>query len=283
MEDVAMTNSILDNNKLGFDAPIETRETIFNSAYTTTYNSNNNSYNSSQANSKRRNLRNKQFNTQNFSEAVDLDAYSKNQIKIPFNYNNVLESHYPNASNNNFNTISKNTTNSESFDSKQNKMQNKNIRQLSQQYQQQQQQLQQNQQNAFTTVSETHLKNSNRMSMSGASQLQLNSLNASSTNIGLFSNSSSNINNSNINQHHKQQSMDNVEKPKPKPVKITSRMIFLKVGSVDTRNERYDAEAYVECWWEDEQIYRLLADPNMSRHSMPLIFYYSRIQLIFTN
>jgi hypothetical protein len=42
--------------------------------------------------------------------------------------------------------------------------------------------------------------------------------------------------------------------------------VFLKVGQIDTRNERYDAEAYIECYWEDDQIFRVLADPNMAKN-----------------
>ena len=52
-----------------------------------------------------------------------------------------------------------------------------------------------------------------------------------------------------------------------KPVKISSRIVFLKVGQVDTRNERFDAEAYIECSWEDDQIFKVLADPNMVKNS----------------
>ena len=49
----------------------------------------------------------------------------------------------------------------------------------------------------------------------------------------------------------------------PVPVKVVSRIIFLKVGQIDTRNERYDAEAYIECTWEDDNIFKYLSDPNI--------------------
>lgn len=64
----------------------------------------------------------------------------------------------------------------------------------------------------------------------------------------------------------KNPSMTTLAPTKP-PIKITSRIIFLKVGQIDTRNERYDAEAYIECTWEDDQIFKLLCDPNMSKNS----------------
>jgi len=53
-----------------------------------------------------------------------------------------------------------------------------------------------------------------------------------------------------------------------KPVRVTSRIVFLKLGQIDTRNERYDAEAYIECSWEDEKIFKLLSDPNMQANCL---------------
>jgi hypothetical protein len=70
-------------------------------------------------------------------------------------------------------------------------------------------------------------------------------------------NSSSNNNNNNNNLNDKIK----------KQIEIKSRIIFLKLGQIDTRNERYDAEAFIECFWEDDDIYKLLADPNMAKNS----------------
>lgn len=50
-------------------------------------------------------------------------------------------------------------------------------------------------------------------------------------------------------------------------MRVTSRIVFLKVGQIDTRNERYDAEAYIECTWEDDEIFKVLSDPNMVKNS----------------
>lgn len=52
-----------------------------------------------------------------------------------------------------------------------------------------------------------------------------------------------------------------------KKAKITSRIVFLKVGQVDTRNERFEAEAFIECSWEDDNIFKILSDPNMAKNS----------------
>lgn len=52
------------------------------------------------------------------------------------------------------------------------------------------------------------------------------------------------------------------------PVKVTCRIVFLKLGQIDTKNERYDAEAYVEAYWEDDTIFKLLSDPNMAKNSI---------------
>ena len=48
---------------------------------------------------------------------------------------------------------------------------------------------------------------------------------------------------------------------------IRSRIVFLRIGQVDTKNERYDAEAYIECSWEDDKIFKILADPNLATNS----------------
>lgn len=55
-----------------------------------------------------------------------------------------------------------------------------------------------------------------------------------------------------------------VDEPSP-PVRVFSRIIFLKMGQIDTRNERYDAEAYIECTWEDDEIFKYLSSPNLDK------------------
>lgn len=57
-------------------------------------------------------------------------------------------------------------------------------------------------------------------------------------------------------------------------VKITTRLVFLKVGQIDTRNERFDAEAFIECSWEDDVLFKILADPNMAKNSNFVLFDY---------
>lgn len=43
---------------------------------------------------------------------------------------------------------------------------------------------------------------------------------------------------------------------------VTSRIVFLKVGEIDTKNEKFEAEAYIESYWEDEEIYKQLLDSS---------------------
>ena len=50
------------------------------------------------------------------------------------------------------------------------------------------------------------------------------------------------------------------------PIKVTSRVVFLRIGQVDTKNERYDAELYLEASWEDDKIFQILANPNMPKN-----------------
>jgi hypothetical protein len=43
--------------------------------------------------------------------------------------------------------------------------------------------------------------------------------------------------------------------PKKRKIIVESRIVFLKIGQIDTRNERYDAEIYLECFWNDDELY----------------------------
>jgi hypothetical protein len=48
------------------------------------------------------------------------------------------------------------------------------------------------------------------------------------------------------------------------PIEVESRIVILKVGQIDTRNERFDAEAYIECSWNDDDILKQLIETSMS-------------------
>ena len=138
--------------------------------------------------------------------------------------------------------------------------------------------LKQQQQNTLTTVSETNPKqhaantsNSNIMGQINSSNSTLNRPNHSNNN----SNASLMHTQLLPNQGSEKTSFTPISSephfvpPKKLAAKVTSRIVFLKLGQIDTRNERYDAEAYIECSWEDDQIFKILADPNMTKNSKP--------------
>ena len=52
---------------------------------------------------------------------------------------------------------------------------------------------------------------------------------------------------------------------KSKAIFVDSRIVFLKIGQIDTRNERYDAEAYIECSWHDDDMFKLLTNSSDQR------------------
>ena len=54
--------------------------------------------------------------------------------------------------------------------------------------------------------------------------------------------------------------------PKSKAICVDSRIVFLKIGQIDTRNERYDAEAYIECSWHDDEMFKLLTNSTDQRY-----------------
>ncbi len=58
------------------------------------------------------------------------------------------------------------------------------------------------------------------------------------------------------------------EKNFRKRVIVSTRIVFLKVGQIDTINERYDANVYIESSWEDDVIFKILADPKMSEYGI---------------
>jgi hypothetical protein len=88
-------------------------------------------------------------------------------------------------------------------------------------------------------------------------KLSLSSVNAS-TNPNLMNQGGNNVNGDSSNAV---QTATNLSQP----TKIVSRIIFVKMGQVDTRNERFDAEAYIECSWEDDQIFKHLSSPNIGK------------------
>lgn len=38
------------------------------------------------------------------------------------------------------------------------------------------------------------------------------------------------------------------------PVKVSSRIVFLKVGEIDSKSENFRAEAFIESCWEDNSL-----------------------------
>lgn len=47
------------------------------------------------------------------------------------------------------------------------------------------------------------------------------------------------------------------------PVRIECRIVFVKIIEIDTKNESFEAEICIECSWLDENLFRILLDPNL--------------------
>jgi hypothetical protein len=104
----------------------------------------------------------------------------------------------------------------------------------------------------------SQVNNVSNVSETAKGKLSLSSVNAS-TNPNLMNQGGNSINgDSSINAV---QTATNLSQP----TKIVSRIIFVKMGQVDTRNERFDAEAYIECSWEDDQIFKHLSSPSIGK------------------
>ena len=52
-----------------------------------------------------------------------------------------------------------------------------------------------------------------------------------------------------------------------RPVKVYCRTIFLKIGEVDSKNEKFTAEAFCESFWEDDEIYKQLIQSKNAMNS----------------
>lgn len=46
------------------------------------------------------------------------------------------------------------------------------------------------------------------------------------------------------------------------PITVRCRVIFLKIEDVNTRNENFTAEVFIECSWVDEKIIKTLTSRN---------------------
>ena len=149
-------------------------------------------------------------------------------------------------------TLNTDTQNNKSDTSFSNTMSNKNQTNKPQLQSQQSQQ----QQNSIVTVSEINAKNQNTYGV-----------NTSNSNLNKQSGSQLQAYQTQSSQPKEEKTPEPMNEIRtPKPIKITSRIVFLKLGQVDTRNERYDAEAYIECSWEDDQIFKILSDPNLAKN-----------------
>ena len=60
----------------------------------------------------------------------------------------------------------------------------------------------------------------------------------------------------------------NIEKKSNRPVRVTSNVVFSKIYKVDTKAEKYEAEIYIEAYWEDIDIFNALANTKMSKNGI---------------
>lgn len=50
-------------------------------------------------------------------------------------------------------------------------------------------------------------------------------------------------------------------------VEVESRVNFTKLGEIDTKNEKFAAEAYIECKWCDKNVLKHFIDFNFLESS----------------
>ena len=47
-------------------------------------------------------------------------------------------------------------------------------------------------------------------------------------------------------------------------VEVECKVVFVKIIEIDTKNENFEAEICVECFWFDDDLFYSLLDPNFS-------------------
>ena len=50
----------------------------------------------------------------------------------------------------------------------------------------------------------------------------------------------------------------NLKDIKKKTINVFCRTIFLKIGEIDSKSEKFTAEGFTEAYWEDDEIFQQL-------------------------
>lgn len=50
-------------------------------------------------------------------------------------------------------------------------------------------------------------------------------------------------------------------------IEVESRVNFTKIGEIDTKNEKFAAEAYIECIWYDKKVLKQFIEFNFLESS----------------
>jgi hypothetical protein len=58
--------------------------------------------------------------------------------------------------------------------------------------------------------------------------------------------------------------MSQLAKYVKKPKRVYCRTIFLKIGEVDSKNEKFTAEAFVESHWDDDELFAKLLQSGLT-------------------
>jgi hypothetical protein len=52
------------------------------------------------------------------------------------------------------------------------------------------------------------------------------------------------------------------------PIEVHTRIIFSRMGTINTVDEKFDCHAFVECYWDDDNLYAMiLQDANLEKNS----------------
>lgn len=49
---------------------------------------------------------------------------------------------------------------------------------------------------------------------------------------------------------------------KKAPIQVECRINFTKIGEIDSKNEKFTSEAFIECVWNDDDLLKAIIDPK---------------------
>lgn len=75
--------------------------------------------------------------------------------------------------------------------------------------------------------------------------------------------------------------MASEENPKAREAtRIECKVVFVKIIEINTKDESFEAEIYIECCWLDDRLFKNLLDPDLAQISKCFFLSFNTILLL---